>query len=329
MKISEIIDGGNYTIFKRMGNDNRTDHIMVINYIQNLAGSSGADISDWDIMALFGKGSGNELYKDKREINSRFFQEFRNRQSAAVATDISQRIQNNLKNHAMRLIQRKTQELQSRKDTYLRSAKDYYNSYENYVKEAFNAELEIRTMAGRPIDFGSQVNAIVAERFWNLINVTDTAIVFETANDIVCREVNKAARVDISVNLGKFKATLDMTSMSLKVNGSGNNINLAGRDNGELAHPHVRTGNICWGNAQSTVQKQLSMGELIPVFRLLASLLTTYNGDNPYASLAVFKEVEITRANAGASTGPIAAANSFAVVPTVVTVSSDDDDISF
>src|SRR5690606_17472446 len=61
-------------------------------------------------------------------------------------------------------------------------------------------------------------------------------------------------------------------------------------------HPHVDRGNICWGNAANTVGSKLVNGDIVEIFRLLWSLLTTYNPENPYQSIDKFKEIYDRRA---------------------------------
>ena len=67
-------------------------------------------------------------------------------------------------------------------------------------------------------------------------------------------------------------------------------IPMEGRDQA-FYHPHVNTdGGICWGNAQDTASRAIVAGQLDKVMNLLKSLLTIYNGGNPYRSFEEFRE---------------------------------------
>jgi hypothetical protein len=59
----------------------------------------------------------------------------------------------------------------------------------------------------------------------------------------------------------------------------------AARRNEDVTHPHVRSRQLCAGEATLPLQKALVQGRLTDAFHLIRSVLETYNPDSAYASL--------------------------------------------
>jgi hypothetical protein len=57
------------------------------------------------------------------------------------------------------------------------------------------------------------------------------------------------------------------------------------RRNEDVTHPHVRSRQLCAGEATLPLQKALEQGRLTDAFHLIRSVLETYNPDSAYASL--------------------------------------------
>ena len=293
MNIKEVIDCGRYTIFSKMGDENRNKHVMIVNYIDQIASASSIDIGEWNIFELFGAGKGNNLITDRREINRRFFAKFREEKSNKPQEELSieAAIQERLNNLARGIMERKLSDLAGRKDYEMRAAKRLSTQMTQKISEAFKLDQQIRIMANQQVDIGAQIATIVAEGFWKYEAITeDNVLKMVTTGDVVCNHINKAAGIDVRVNLGKFRAKLYINDMELTAESVVPYEQNIFRQADLPHHPHVN-GSICWGRSQNTVIELLAACELVEVFRIFANLLCDYNDENPYAALVSYQRV--------------------------------------
>ena len=291
MNLKELVDCGRYTKFMRMGEEKRTKHIEIANFIDQLSGASGINIDNWDVYEIFGKGVGNELILDKREINRRFFAKFREMQNSVEPErfTLEANVQAIINDSARRRLTNAISRLHDNKSDALRKANRHMNEANDYVADAFMYDQEARAMANRPVDVGSQIATIIAEGFWRYAGLRGSELTLKTRENVRCHHVNRNAGVDIQVNLGNYLVIVNLERMMLKarhVYGS----SIRWQDYNLAPHPHVsRDGNICWGNSSDTVNHMLTSGELVEVLRLLANLLCDYHDENPYTPLASYK----------------------------------------
>lgn len=298
MNLQQVVDGGNFSIFGRMGDDKRVRHIDIVRYIEHLASSTGIDISDWNILETFGKGVGNELHTNRREINRRFFNKYRQIQNEnpPQAFTLEARIQEELDNAARQLVTQQIECAKIEHDNALSQAHRAYRRYLEQLAHAFERNQLIAGISRKTTDIGAQVKTIIQEGFWDYHSLEGTELTFITKNDVVCRHVNRSANIDIQVNLGKFRAIYDLRRGFVRVYGHENNIDLRSdnsRGTDGLVHPHVSSGDICWGRSGQTANRLMSQCELPELFRLLANLLMDYCDDNPYAHLYSFRDHKV------------------------------------
>lgn len=293
MNIKEVVDCGRYTIFSRMGEDSRNKHIMIVNYIDQIASASSIDISDWNLFSIFGRGRGNHLITDKRDINRRFFAKFREIQNGLDPDRFSleANVQARLNDQAREIMGRQLADFAHRKDHDLSQAKRLATQSEEKLSAAFALDQQIRVMSNRQIDIAAQVSTILAEGFWKYEELDGNKLILSTVGDVTCHQVNPNAGLDLHVNLGKYKAILDLSRMTLKATGliDNHDDNIFSR-HGLPWHPHIAS-NICWGRSKHTVMDLLASCELVEVFRIFANLLSDYCDDAPYCSLIAYQEV--------------------------------------
>lgn len=290
MNIKEVVDSGRYKIFSRMGEENREKQIMIVNYIEQLASSTGINIDDWNIMEVFGTGTGNSLVTDKRAINRILFNKFKDRsveEKPAGAGTVAPEAQQAINNLAETILNERKRELSDRLANCLGSTEERYRRYLRALSDAVKINMELAAMStGTGPDISKEIETICATDFWNFEKATGNKITFVTAQDVVNTHKRPSAGLDISVNLGKFRATYDVECGNIRVEPAGNNI-----WHREYTHPHISAeGSICWGNAGSTANNMLAAFKIADAFNLLASLLVTYSHENPYADLGSFYE---------------------------------------
>lgn len=303
MNIKQIVDSGRYKIFSRMNEENREKQIMIINYIEQLASSTGINIDDWNIMEVFGTGTGNNLVTDKRAINRILFDRFKSKnveEKSASNTTIAQEAQDAINKIAENILNERKRRLSDDLASILNNVQERYNRYLRALTDANSKRLELLALtSGAGPDISKEIEIICATDFWNFESANNRYICFVTAQDVVNTFKKPSAGVDISVNLGKFRAKYCVEGGYIKVEPAGNNVWCR-----EYTHPHISSeGGICWGNAGSTANSMLTSFKIADAYNLLASLLVTYSNENPYAELGSFYEKYLEARNGGKAVG--------------------------
>lgn len=285
MKLTQLV-ADNFAAFSRMNPENREICISSVHYISNLANTNGVDISDWDIVELFGTGQGKLIRRDRREINKIFMTNMKTpkkpRQPKVASLD-------HLNDSLNGLISSSSDEREGvLTDRYLEYRDEAKNLYEEYLRQLRQAASIRRKMDHKKgaIDFVGQIKQIVDDSFWSYHKFQDGALIFRTRDDIIVREVNKKANINLEVNLGKMEARFDVANCEMSVHKFENNV-FDPYDH-QLIHPHA-CDEVCWGSAAETAEEMSLALDLVNLMRLLANLLMDYCPDNPFATLHSFK----------------------------------------
>ncbi len=88
--------------------------------------------------------------------------------------------------------------------------------------------------------------------------------------------------------LGPFAVGLDLKSLSTISKGYYDVIALdpcPSRTRDDVTHPHVQSGELCEGEAQTAITNALKQGRLLDFFQIVHGVLGTYNSSSPYVSL--------------------------------------------
>ena len=278
-----------YKIFSRLGEEKRIEQIDAIKYIFLIASTSGVVVSNWDCQEVFksDRGGANEIVTNKAAINQRFFEKVESL-SALSPTPPPASLVEAEKEALNRLSRRYIADMIARAENdsrnRLQSALDYQKSAEREIENAARARMSIAELSRNPPNIAEQIQTINEGSFWEYESQEDgdgLTIHMKTRNDVVCTHRNPSAGIDISVNLGKFKASFSMQNANLLVFGCGDNV-----ETGGYKHPHLSyNGRVCWGNGQETANKACANMQLVQLFTLLSSVLVNYNSGNPYRSL--------------------------------------------
>jgi len=287
MNLREVVRSG-YKIFSRMNEEKRKAHILGIQYIEFLANQNNTKMEPWDLLEVFGTGKGNELVTDKTEINKRFFaklEDIKNKTPAA-AFAIESRIMEQMDALTRSNLDREINTLKRERDNHISNATRNFTAGHRELEAAHAVDVRIMALERRESTVPNQIAQIVQENFWEFHALNGPNLDLVTKNDLILTHKNPAAGVDLRVNFGKFKVSINLQNFSLKVLKHEGNLDL-----GNFYHPHVYTnGEVCWGTASGTVSQKLPKGELKDVLSLLASVLANYNDGNPYRHLAEFQE---------------------------------------
>lgn len=106
-------------------------------------------------------------------------------------------------------------------------------------------------------------------------------------NSVWIRKEDKGIGIDYQVGFGSYLVEVSIPEMEIKV--------LPFEDNifkGSHCHPFVGSGgSVCWGDEADDASDYENDGQIYKLLQLLATLLTTYDGSNPYVDLHTFQVI--------------------------------------
>lgn len=279
-----------YSIFNRLSEPKRSEQVDAVKYIQMIAATSGIDISRWDCQDVFGDGKGvSSIITDKKQINKKFFERCDELRRESPVQEVYESVDELSKRNIDEISKRYMLDVAARVENditaMLRRAKEYYDSAESVLREAAQRRASISSCpAQRPPSLGTQIQEVSNSSQWVYIGLRGDSVVFRTRNDVILKHKNQAAGIDVTVNFGKFDVLYSLETFLVKVKPVENNIFVH-----DYYHPHVNyAGAVCWGSASDTVSKALSNLNFTQVMTILASVLNSYNADNPYKPIEVF-----------------------------------------
>lgn len=293
-----------YSMFNRLNEPKRTEQVEAVKYIQMIAATSGVDISKWDCQEIFGDGKGvSSIITDKKQINRRFFERCDEIRRNVPVEQVFESVDDLSKHHIDEISKRYMLDVAARAEneitSMLRRVKEYYDQAEGYLREATLRRASISGCpAQRAPNLGNQIQEVSNSSQWVYKGLRGDSVVFTTRNDVILKHKNQAAGIDVTVNFGKFDVLYSLETFLLKVKPCENNVFVH-----DYYHPHINyAGSVCWGSASDTVSKALSSLNFTHVMTILASVLNSYNPDNPYKPIEMFdKEVKKLEAEAAQS----------------------------
>jgi hypothetical protein len=325
-------------VFARQSDDVRNANIAILNYIKHLSETASVNIAAWDIETLFGDKSNKkaslELIKVRNEINKIFFGEVE-RTKTAPDSQLAN-VETILKNQLAASLKRRTDEkkrmLENTINTRIRDVDQYIIAMNDRIANIVNARKELAQLIGVGTEdkILSDIKELLLGNFYQFHDIEGSTINFITKNDIINKLIQPSAGLNITVNLGKFRIALDMDRMKINIFPFSNNVKVQ-RNGDNYFHPHVSSGTtVCWGNVSDQAGRMLGNMEVKNVMLLLATLLTTYNQDNPYAPLQSFKEVadDMERLKA-MSTAQIANINSVTIGNSTINITRTNTNVPF
>jgi hypothetical protein len=230
------------------------------------------------------------LITDKNEINKRFFEKLQNLSSDECAElpeedlqkikEIAQSYRNQAQDSARLDLERAEQFLASYRREYQASLADVAKKRDLLasLQDAGPVTKEQALIAG--------ITETIDAGFWGDFLFDGRDIWVRTMNDITMFYRNRAAGIDMNVNMGQLSARINLADQMVSVFPYRNNL----KARGIFYHPHIsEDGELCWGNAFNMAEQKLLNWELKEYLSLLQSLLTTYCPDRPYARLDEFE----------------------------------------
>lgn len=290
--------------------EEKATNISILNYIKTIASSVNTDISKWNILKIFGKEEGSfNLISDKKEINKRFFEQYNKIKEESKeakkesSKEDTQEAQDTILNNpvVMEAIVQNAKRSRSALITHYKNNAEYslaemqrlLNSANIKQNEYLSSMQKCKELENVQDDVSAykkcfeKVQDLIKEKLWvNPVFEASTKCLYLNTNaNIMLHEVNKAANLDLHVDLGQLAVKIDFTNgFKFTVIPYKNNIELNG-----YYHPHIQHGSICWGEAQTMATKHIANLDLDKALRLLHALLNSYNPGSPYVRLAELK----------------------------------------
>jgi hypothetical protein len=282
-------------IFARQTDEQLKANIDSLDYITKLAKSTNINVFTWNIVDLFAdkknKKQSLELIKDKNEINKIFFtysDSIQNTPNAELEL-IEKTVKNSINVLDLKLVNDKKQKLQR----LIEIKTNEMSTYNNYIMNNISSIVSARQEMLKIVDVNikdkiiSDVIEILKGGFYEFHELNGYNLILVTKDSIINTYKNINEGIDLTLNLGKFKIIYNLEIFTLKVYPHENNYTVS-----SFYHPHVNdSGEVCWGNVSVRASELLANAEIKEALNLLSVLLTTYNPDNPYRTLAQFNDV--------------------------------------
>lgn len=282
-------------IFSRQAEENKKANLAMIGYIEHLAQTSSTNIQNWDIEELFADQTNKklslEILKNKSMINKVFFE-----RKLLVESDSAEEIKQVLKSIDSSVEKvfsaRKKERIENLQNTII-SERESIETVTNQMLEKISkivrsrSELDMLENISTKDKFVSDIEEVLKGNFYKFESFQDNILTLSTKQNVISSLINPKAGLNLSVDLGKFKAVLNLLDFNLKILPHENNIKLGG-----CYHPYVGTsGAICFGNAAARANELLAEMNVKGVLELLAALLTNFSDETaPHVSLSSFAE---------------------------------------
>jgi hypothetical protein len=250
-------------------------------YLEQLASSTATWIGDWRVIELLTPITRG----DKRAINKLFFAKLEDQKAALGSMDKTtfERIQRSMFDVAEKNRKRALEDAKYQYSSALETVRSRQRQLLEYIKIARSRyDIVVRLENQSPKTAMDEFELLLKNPFFTFERFAYNTAYFRTTNPVVMSQKNASLGINASVNLGKFRFALDISSSTLYCSKLENNLIVVGR--AKYWHPFISNdGDICFGTSADVVAKMLIERQWSKVFEILASLLVTYdNGANPY-----------------------------------------------
>ena len=274
--------------------------LLSFQYLQGLAAAAKIDWREIFIDSYVDGFWGNQhapprLVKEKTKINRIFFSELEAMKLAQSGLDerkttYLQDLDEFFKERASSL---KKGFIETQRAAKKRALEDHLDlatgasrDQASHLAQAAAIRRELLASQGKVPDVLGSIRQVLDDGFWKItgINRSERTVSFLSSSDIIMTHQNEDAGTNLRVNFGAFGVRVFLGDCSFRVSSS------TGPHIRGYSHPHIGSdGRPCWGDAHALVSQYLMDFNFAPVFRLLHSLLTTYNDGNPYVPLSHFQ----------------------------------------
>lgn len=264
-----------------------------VQYLEELSTLTRANLESWDLSVFIDRAKYTEskefvIRYDKNRINQIFWEQMEARKKAVlIAPEIDTILQEDI-------IRLQTETLQNIHETeilnsqhYINQANTEYAKVANSLRIANTHRLKAEKLIGRHRNLKERLGAIHELGSWQYVGATGAVVIFQLTQDVILTYKNDPTKEHYRVNLGSFRAELDIVAAALHVKAIKPVL-----FNGYY-HPHLnQKGQVCWGTAISSVTNRLIEGDYKTVFSVLYSILTNYNQNSPYVTIQQLQSIQ-------------------------------------
>lgn len=253
----------------------------ILNYVEDFASMMGYRIYDWPLdVILFADG---KLQTSKTEVNRLLIDYSKTVTMRAADAEVKlsdqeiQAIQQWERNH----FEAERKRAEKRVDVIMENLVELRRKEAQLCKDMRS----LQEFSSQSFNLVTVVNEICALGFFSFKMTSGGELHFQTEQ--VTLEYKRKDGEEFRVPFGSFMVRLEPVGMSFTVRPNYTlDTNVFMRRH---SHPHVNpSGGVCWGDASALVEQYRRNKQYVELFRLLASLLQSYNPANPYVSLETF-----------------------------------------
>lgn len=284
----------NFSMFDGFELDQKNDQIRKINYIETITNALEKDLKGVNLFELF-KNENNLITATDTEINEALLQFDRTNFNINIEPIVINELSVDDIKKLADIYKSRFTEQKGRLEGYItsrtRDASSYLSRYHTSMREASDYRNQLENLVIQDsTNLVASVNEIIHDpRFEFLGFIGNNDILrFKLREDVICTHKNRHAGIDMRLNFGKFEFRLNVNNgYELRILRLENNI-----DRGSYYHPHINSeGQICLGNMTELFEDARSQGNLLQMMEVGYQVITNYNPDSPYVSLADFVEV--------------------------------------
>lgn len=287
-------------VLDTLPDDIRKSNIESLTYLKYLMTVTNTTPKRWDIFKLFGGADGNpqKLFTERNELNKRFMEKLTEQkarqveasdEALSVLPQLVEAIDQGMKNS----LESRKQDMKYKLERVSSQIQRYHEDIARQLKQAADLQREMARLEGEnPTQHvKDELEAVLRDGYWTNPIVEGNYLYLNTQEEIILTQKNKAANIDIELNVGKLGVKIDMRNFHLYVIPYKNNVAVGNTSFGTIYHPHVSgEGAICWGDASGNVAMWQAGMNLGKILKMLYSLLFTYSDSNPYVTLRRMKD---------------------------------------
>lgn len=283
--------------------EQKAANLSALNYVKTLAAQQNMNISEWNILEIFGKEDGVNLVTDKKNLNKLFFDKLLKVKEEAKAEALKPEV---IQNQALEVEKIKKAFVEAAKKIRANEIQVFRNNLYTFEQNLARAQQNLNSALVQFNETNNKIRAleevtdvdtkytsalagvqkVIEKGLWINPVYENGYLYLNTQTNVMLHEVNKAAKLDLHLDLGQLAVRININSnMHFDVIPYKNNLGVQG-----YFHPHVRPeGGICWGEASTAAMKHIADLQLEKALILLHSLINSYNPASPYMPLSRFK----------------------------------------
>jgi len=275
-----------FSIFDSLGAEEKLKQIDLVTYIESMSQDMEKDLTDVNLFELF-PSANNTLTLEKKEIN-KILLGFKREDLGLAEKIVYELTEKNIEAIKKGFAKRKVNQVENYENdiNYNKDdIKSYYGNITNKIKA-------IRVLQTKIDDINNGKNPEIIDQIQNLFKdglITefismDGDRICLASPDIITTYKNEKAGIDLRMNFGQLKYSINLRNGDFKCSEFKNNTDVSGH-----VHPHINSsGGWCLGNMHEVMQDAIRHLNIYDMINTGHLILNNYNHESPYASFEEF-----------------------------------------